>query len=336
MNSLVSIVIPVYNVEKFLSNCLESVINQTYKNLEIICVNDGSTDNSRKILEHYAKKDKRVKVFDKENGGLSDARNFGVQHSHGEYIAFVDSDDKLVKTMYDVLLNNAINNNCDISVCGYYFINPTINHTSYKSDDIFVLNSSDALDMLYDTNNFGNFAWNKLYKRELFADIKFPLGKKYEDIWVMHKLYDKANQIVFCDTPLYYYYSRVESILGKENIDTVIDYFEGMIYRANSPISIGRMKYIAKTLYKRILKSQMFLFDKNIKTSKKSELKEILDFCIFNYCNSKYLSKKDYRKITLCKNFPYIFKIFYSLRNKIKNSQTPIANFISKLYIASK
>ena len=116
---LISVIVPVYNVENYLPRCLDSIINQTYTNLEILLVDDGATDNSGKLCDEYAQKDNRIRVFHKENGGVSSARNMGLDNATGEYIAFVDSDDYIDKCMYEIMLNSSVQNNADIVVCGY-------------------------------------------------------------------------------------------------------------------------------------------------------------------------------------------------------------------------
>lgn len=157
MNKLVSIVIPVYNVEEYLHDCFYSVMNQKYTNLQIIAVNDGSTDNSLNILNEFSRQDKRIEVYSKKNGGLSDARNFGLKHIKGDYISFVDSDDVIDKDMISTLVNNIENYDADISVCGYTFVFNDKKFVKDKSCEVVVLNSEKSLDMLYDSNKYGNF-----------------------------------------------------------------------------------------------------------------------------------------------------------------------------------
>ena len=187
---LVSIIVPIYNVEKYLIKCIESILNQTYKNLEIILVDDGSTDSCNKICDRYKKIDKRVVVIHKKNGGLSSARNIGIKKAKGKLISFVDSDDYIKPNMIEELKNNMYFYNSDISVCDYYYIidgkrqisdNNNLKRnciTKYKNKFIYKPNSA---------------VWNKLYKKNLFEQIKFPEGKIYEDDYILYELLDKAN-----------------------------------------------------------------------------------------------------------------------------------------------
>ena len=166
-NKLISVVVSIYNMEKYLDKCINSIINQTHKELEIILIDDGSTDNSRTIAEKYSKIDKRIKYYYKKNGGLSDARNYGIKKATGEYIGFVDSDDYLEKEMYEELYKNIIKYNADISVVGFNIVyeDNNLNKVSYEEpyNKLEVLNSKEAFDILFKDSLFGNFAWNKLY-----------------------------------------------------------------------------------------------------------------------------------------------------------------------------
>lgn len=332
-NELLSIIIPVYNVEKYLKNCLDSVINQTYKNLEIILVNDGSTDNCAKICDAYKDNNKQIKVIHKQNGGLSDARNVGILQATGRYIGFVDSDDTIDKEMYDILLSNLKNNNADISICNFYFVRENHKIQQSFSNQIKLKNKEEALDDLYNNSKFGNFVWNKLYKKELFNNIKFPIKKKYEDIWIMHELFAQAQNITYIDKPLYYYYERSNSIIGEESIQTSIDYFDGMIKRANSHTTQGREKFIASTLLNRTLKSQKQIFNKNIEETLRQQLKEKCDFCIENYCHDKYLNAEQIKLKNKCINNPKYFAIKYNFRTRIRKSKNPLLKKISNTYI---
>ena len=141
MDKLVSIVVPVYNVDKYLDKCVNSIINQKYKNLEIILVDDGSTDESGKKCDLWAEKDNRIRVIHKENGGLSDARNVGIDNSKGYYISFIDSDDFIENDMIEVLLKEIKENNCDISICGYYKTYVDKDEIIDNSKEIFVMNN---------------------------------------------------------------------------------------------------------------------------------------------------------------------------------------------------
>ena len=225
MKDIISIIIPVYNVEKYLEKCIQSILKQTYKNIQIILVDDGSTDNSGKICDEFKNKDNRIIVIHKKNGGLSEARNVGIENATGKYIAFVDSDDYVLKDMYETLYKNLIANDADISICKYQYIKEE-EKVDLKADtkDIVVMNNLQAMKELLLNKNITNHTWNKLYKKEIFDNIKFPVGKKYEDIDVMYLLFERSSKIVYQDTTKYIYINREESILHNKNPKLIQDY----------------------------------------------------------------------------------------------------------------
>lgn len=213
-DSLISVVIPIYNVEKYLERCIDSVINQTYQNLEIILINDGSPDGCATICEKYEVNDKRVKIIKQKNKGLAETRNIGINHSTAEYLIFIDSDDYINKDMIKTLYENLITHKGDISSCGHYQIyNNNIEKNTHNSV-IIELTSEEALKSFLYTHIVDVVTWNKLYKKELFKDIRFPKGKLYEDHYTIYKILDKADKIIYNSTPLYYYCKRDTSIGG--------------------------------------------------------------------------------------------------------------------------
>lgn len=213
-NPLISVIVPVYNVEKYLSRCLDSIISQTYKNLEIIVVDDGSTDDSRKLCDRYAEKDERIKVFHKKNGGLSDARNYGIERAHGEYISFIDSDDwvetKYIKVLYEGLCDSS----CDISMVKHFIDYPNKTIDTGTGNKI-KLTPHDCLDKMLYQEDIDVSAWAKLYSKNLFKNISFPKGCLFEDSATTYKLIDKSNAIYLNSMPLYHYVIRKESITNK-------------------------------------------------------------------------------------------------------------------------
>lgn len=236
---LISIIVPVYKVEKYLEKCIKSIINQTYNNLQIILVDDGSPDNCGKICDEYAQKDSRIEVIHKTNGGLSDARNVGISKAKGKYIGFVDSDDYIEKSMYEDLYNLIEENKSDVCICNFY--NVIGNNKSLKNLDngIKKYNKTDILREILLDSKIQSYAWNKLYKKELFDNIKYPVGKKYEDIGTTFYILEKCNKIIVTGTPEYYYLNRADSIVNNVNEKTIIDYIE---------LIIERYDYIEKNL----------------------------------------------------------------------------------------
>ena len=215
MSEKISIIIPVYNVENYLKRCLESIVNQTYKNLEIILVDDGSTDNSGKICDEYKEKDKRIIVIHKENGGLSDARNAGIDIATGNYIGFIDSDDFADVRMYEILLNNLKSTNSDISICNLYkFSNEKEIYKTEEIEKLTVYDRKNFFENMYNDLLVSVLAWNKLYKKEIFSDIRYPKGKIIEDAAILHYIIGKCDKIVITNLELIYYFCRDNSILS--------------------------------------------------------------------------------------------------------------------------
>ena len=214
---LVSVIVPVYNVEKYLNRCVDSILEQTYENLEIILVDDGSTDNSGKICDYYRKKDTRVVVIHKTNGGLSDARNSGIDIAKGDYLCFVDSDDYVDKIFIQTLYCNLHQYETSISAVNlsYFDDNNSYRNLNNVNGEPEILSESDSIRVLFTNDKYCNYAWNKLYKSELFEGIRYPVGKKMEDLGTTYLLIEKARKIVYNPKPLYYYYQRSDSILHK-------------------------------------------------------------------------------------------------------------------------
>ena len=214
-NLLISIIIPVYNVEPYLEKCLDSVIGQTYPNLEIILVNDGSTDNAPAICNKYAKKDSRVKVIHKENGGLSDARNVGIEKSHGKYISFIDSDDWVPKESIGYLHNLLISVDADI-VSGRIkevFSRKNVKIAAGESNYTVYSRHEALTKLMYSHNGLTNSVSGKLYNRLLFKHTNFPVGKLYEDLATTYKIFAKAEKVASVDKIVYYYYQNTDSIM---------------------------------------------------------------------------------------------------------------------------
>lgn len=214
MNPILSIIVPVYNVEEYLPKCLDSICNQSFKDFELILVNDGSTDNSYNICNAYSKKDKRIIIVNKQNGGLSSARNAGIELATGEYIGFVDSDDWIDLDMYELLINNIKKNDADIAICNdKKVVNKNV-LSSTNTNKVRVYSQEKAIEALIEGVHFQEYAWNKVYKRTLFTDIRFPEEKLYEDVFVMYKLFLKSCKIIHIDSAKYYYLQRNGSILN--------------------------------------------------------------------------------------------------------------------------
>lgn len=212
-SSLVSIIIPIYNVEKYLRECLDSVVNQTYKNVEIILVNDGSPDSSATICEQYASRDIRIKYFIKDNGGLSDARNFGLTKANGDYIIFLDSDDVADKRQIEVLLGNLKKYNATVSCCmPQWFTDDKSYKESKLKNKPKVYSGKRFVELMMRPQGVFCYAWGRLMTRELAMKIYFPVGKLFEDIFTMPQLFYNEERIVLTKDELYFYRYRKTSL----------------------------------------------------------------------------------------------------------------------------
>ncbi len=231
---LISVIIPVYQVEAYLKQCIDSVISQSYKNLEIILVDDGSPDTCPQICDTYAEMDARIKVIHKQNGGLSDARNTGLEIASGDWIAFVDSDDYMEPTMLQSLYDAAIEQGADISVCNALFFNGSETWTpDWFSVKCGQLNGMEIL-------KSGRIptalvvAWNKLYRRKIFATLRYPVGRIHEDEAIAHEVLGLCGKIVCIDKKLYYYRQNPEGITKKafsaKRLDVILAMADRVMY----------------------------------------------------------------------------------------------------------
>ena len=216
----ISIIIPIYNVEKYLPACVESILQQTYKNLEVILVDDGSPDRCPVICDELAQKDDRIRVIHQKNGGLSGARNTGIDNAQGDYLIFVDSDDTVEQTLVEELYTYAEKWNCAIVACGrnYIFEDGQI-VCKIAHDESKVYGFEEAMQEMNSFRLFDMSAWAKIYRKELFEDIRFPEGKLSEDYYIMYKLFDKAQTIGYVAKPLYNYLQRQSSISRNKKIN---------------------------------------------------------------------------------------------------------------------
>ena len=232
-NDLISVIVPIYNVEKYLSECIDSIINQTYKNIEIILVDDGSLDSCGAICDEYAKKDNRIKVIHKENGGLSDARNHGIDLAMGKYIAFVDSDDYINEQYLEKLYNAIIDNNTQVSQCNFISVDDNKNEILRRgyTGNIKTKSGYDMIKEMCTKKYWENIIiWNKLYSANLFDDIRYPVGKIHEDEFVAPKILYNVDNIAIVKEYLYNYRKNQNSIMGKifkiERLDVLEAYEE--------------------------------------------------------------------------------------------------------------
>lgn len=215
MNNKVSVIIPVYKVEAYLDRCLSSIVDQTYSNIEIILVDDGSPDKSGELCDKWAQTDDRIIVIHKENGGLSSARNAGIEAATGDFYFFVDSDDWVTKEAISSLVSIAVKTEADI-VSGSYIITSERHDDLSVKDNYVVMNREKALEYYLQigmAKTISDYpAWGKLYKQQLFDTERFPVGQLYEDVATVYKLIKKANKYVKSEQVIYFYYKNNNSI----------------------------------------------------------------------------------------------------------------------------
>lgn len=259
----ISVIVPVYNVEQYIDECILSICSSSIKDIEILLVDDGSTDNSGRKCEEWSRKDSRIRVYHKQNGGLSDARNYGLQFAQGEFISFVDSDDKISINMLEELLNSCVYYSTQVAIGGIWLWNPDLN----KLKEIKDLPGSGIypVDFYEYSNVYCNTACRKLYHKTLFDDdIKFPKGIIHEDIGFWWIILSKIKNISVVNKPLYYYrQNNKNSICSEKNIirhasDTILSYFYGFEHG---------LKYINKTKRKDFLDAFIRQYLKNTQTS---------------------------------------------------------------------
>lgn len=303
----ITVIIPIYNVEKYLEKCINSVLNQTYKDLEIILINDGSTDNCKMICEKYKNKDERIIFIDKENEGLSTSRNRGLEIATGEYIAFLDSDDWIDKDMYEMLINLAEKYNVDIVECGYRNVYDDFNlenNLDIDKEDFIIVSNEEALRRLVFTEGVSTVVWNKIYKRDTLQGIKFEENKIYEDLFFTHKAIYKSKKLISVKSKKYNYRrNREGSITADKFSNKNMDYIDGINSRIEFFKSIGNKICLEET-YKfklaKLLEYVYIIYDQKIDkkilnrvTRELSSLAGNINFKTIGYgLNIKYLIYK--------------------------------------------
>ena len=224
----VSVIVPVFKVADYLDRCISSLVNQQYTNTEIILVDDGSPDDCALMCDEWAEKDDRITVIHKTNGGLSDARNFGMRVICGDYISFIDSDDYISEDFYEVLLSTALKNDSDIVECGVAKFYENGEFEEYHDD--FAVNdysASDGLSALINETMFHQHVWNKLYKQEAVQNILFEVGKQHEDEFWTYQIFGQSNRITKINRTMYFYFQRESSIMGQGYSLRRLDALEG-------------------------------------------------------------------------------------------------------------
>lgn len=291
MGDKISVIVPIYKVEDYLHRCIDSIINQTYTNLEIILVDDGSPDNCPMICDEYAEKDSRIRVVHKKNGGLSDARNAGLDIATGEYIMFIDSDDFVDIEMMESMMKNMIDNNVDMVVCNIKYVYEDREVVKYNQSDR-ILDRYEAMEEYLKDGVVQAIACNKLYNKVMLDGIKFKLNKTNEDEFFTYKVVDRCKKIYYNSKPFYNYLQRNTSIMGKYSIKR-LDGVEASYER----LSFIREKYPSLYINEKrnfynlcIYSYQMILKDTGIDQDKKG--RKILS----NYIKNLKFTKDELKK----------------------------------------
>lgn len=231
----IDVIVPVYNVEKYIDKCIKSILEQEYSELHVILIDDGSTDASGKICDEYAKKDKRIEVVHKNNGGLSDARNTGLKLSRNEWIAFIDGDDFIHPSYFKKMMSVMENYNTDVVVTGVEKISEehieAFDKEICSGTDIVVIEKNNILKQLVERDELTVIQCNKLFRKEILDGIEFPVGRKHEDTFVIHEELYKCNRIAYIEESLYYYVQRSGSIMHSEGIESVLDAIDALVAR---------------------------------------------------------------------------------------------------------
>lgn len=308
----IAVIVPVYNVENHIRNCIESILNQSFDDFKLILINDGSTDKSYDICEEYEVSDRRIKLIDQENMGLSMARNNGLEISTEKYVTFLDSDDYIHKDMLKVLLENLIETSADISVCDHQKVYEGLRpEYEEKENEIRVLSNIEAVEKIVRDNDENMIvAWGKIYKRELFEGVRYPRGKYHEDEFVTYKLFYKAKDIVKTSAKLHYYTQRDESITGDKYSLKRLEKLEGLREAIDFFKEKNEGDLALEATYRYLFNIQIAYY--RIKFELKSE-KQVRKELKNDYNISYKDLKKDMKELTLKKRI--ILRFFYYLPN---------------------
>ena len=308
MQPVISVIVPVYQVESYLNRCVKSLLDQTYRNLEIFLVDDGSCDECARMCDLWAKTDERIRVIHKRNGGLSDARNAALPFVTGEYISYIDSDDTITQDYFETMLYTLIAEKSDIIECSVVKFYED-NHFDVFQDDLSVTSYSatDGLSGLIYENPFHQHVWNKVYKAELVLEVPFPFGKLNEDEFWTYQIFGSAKRVTKINKTMYHYFQRRNSIMGVSFNLRRLDALEGKYYRQqyiekNYPSLASRARI-------NLFSSCVFFGQSSLKFLKNTEKKQAISV-IDHFKKQCKLSKAELRSIQ-GKN-----KFWYSFANK--------------------
>ena len=325
MEDKISVILTIYKVEKYLDECLESVVNQTYKNLEIILVDDGSPDNCPKLCDEWAKKDDRIKVIHKKNGGVASARNVGIRAATGKYLSFIDSDDYVERNLYEIAIEKLKENNAQIFVFGRSYLYGDKIEKNNNANEELVMNTEEALDKMNMFQYYDVAPWDKVYETKLFDGIEFPLGKLCEDWYIIYKIIAKAEKVVYNSMPLYVYRQRANSITHSNHVEINRE----PINASKEVLEFIREKYpnIEKNALSKYVVSCIGVYNNYLYYTKdtEKEKKEILKIVKDNYkeaINNKELAFSRKAQIVLVCKFNLLYRFLIKLMRKIKDNKS--------------
>lgn len=314
MNDKISVIVPVYNVEKYIKQCLESILNQTYKNLEIIIVDDGTKDSSGKICDEISKSDSRIKIIHQKNQGLSGARNTGLKNTTGEYITFVDSDDYIGNKMFEKMLSTLKTNNANIVECGTIYCDEEGKYIKENTKNKIEIYEKDIqIKELIFSGNITTMSCGKLYKKDLFKNFEFPIGKYHEDTFTTYKLLHNSQKIIILNQGFYYYRQVYGSIMNSNFNIKHLDSIEAVLERSKfiekyypqyKKYDYANICYSCCKVYERIILSNFN--DEEIEKKLQILIRRYLVYFLFN-SNSRKITKLFAAicsiNMSLCKNF---------------------------------
>ncbi|MGN8922567.1 glycosyltransferase family 2 protein [Lachnospiraceae bacterium HCP28S3_F9] len=315
---MVTVIIPVYNVEMYLPLCINSILKQTYQNLEIILIDDGSTDDSPGICDTYALKDNRIKVIHQQNQGAAVARNTGLENATGEYIVFVDSDDFINEKMIEKLYIALKQTDSDLSICNFKYTSENGKEIDLKETDIKneVLYTEEIIDKLFQNNNCGYIViWNKMYKKDLWKQIRYPVGVIYEDEAVIHHIFSKCKKVATISDELYYYRQVSGSIMHSErnekNLDKYLALADRLMFFKNT-VNKENIRKLAYQYWYHYLDDYYYFSKRNRNSARLKQMKKTLlsVYPIMVQCG--FFTVKDALSIMIFIFLPNVYeKVFY-------------------------
>lgn len=326
MNDKISVIVPVYNVEKYIKQCLESILNQTYKNLEIILIDDGSKDSSGTICDSFAKEDCRIKVIHQNNQGLSGARNTGLKNITGEYITFIDSDDFIKNKMFEEMISILKEKNADIIECGTIYCDEKGSYIKENTKNkIEIYEKNNQMKELILNGNITTMSWGKLYKKDLFENFEFPAGKYHEDVFTAYKLLHISEKTIVLNQGFYYYRQVSGSIMNSsfnikhlDSIKAILERnkFIEKYYPQYKKYDYANVVYSSCKVYERMILSN-FSEKRLLKDIQKLIRKYLIYFLIYSKSqkSTKLFASICFINMRLCKNF---YRILLNEKLKIR------------------